>query len=940
MRTILFFILLLFFSIVSIYSFAGTIKGTVTDAANGTPLSGVIVNIKNTDKGIPTDIDGNYEFTDLADGNYELVFSFITYTKQTLPATIKGNNIVTLNVKLKAEGSELKTVTVQSGRVTHTETSVILEMRRSSSIVSGISAAQIQKTMDRNAADVVKRVPGVTIQDDKFIIVRGLTDRYNSVWLNDAGAPSSEIDKKAFSFDMIPSGLIDRILVFKTPAPELPGDFAGGMVKVYTTSLQDKNSVSVGVQSSYRTGSTGTNFNYNQPSATDWLGYDNGSRSLPSAVPSDKFFSTDPNINAITKSFNNSWIVNNKTLGPDGRFNAAVSNVFKFKKVKLGNTFGLAYSNTSTNYNISRKEWVDTTPVYNYNDLQSETKVNVGLLDNIAAVFGNNKIEFKNLYNQSGKSTVTVRSSAIDEELNAKRPDELGYAMAYESRAVYTSQLSGTHTSNNNDRKYEWTLGYTDLFWNQPDLKRILYTKNIGDTVFKAQVARQPDIYLGGGRYYGQLYEHVYSFNHNFTQKIHIDSNYAFDVSVGNYMEYKSRAFSARQLGYTLKSFMPDTLNSLPINQIFSENNVGGLGQYRIEDGTNDYDKYSATNTLIANYLAVKFPIGNRINVSGGVRYEYNKQTLLGYINGTDTITPEVTTKFLLPSFNASYSLNEKNLVRIAYGKTLNRPEFREWAPSLYYDFDDKALVFGSLNPAGTGDTLKVAQIQNIDARWEWYPSNGEMVHAGVFYKSFKDPIQRIILQGGADSKQISFGNGSTAYSMGVEIDIRKNLMFIDDLLKTNIFKNFAFVGNLSLIKSELTIDSAATKLTDQFKTSQLQGQSPYVVNVGLFYQNDSLGLQGSLLYNVAGPRIYALGRDLEGQESIGELPFKSMDLVLSKTIYKRFNISLGIQNLLDSKVHFVKDTNRDGKFDTKNDLDYKSFSPGRYISLGLKVKF
>jgi outer membrane receptor protein involved in Fe transport len=925
---------------VSSNAFAGTIKGKVTDAANGTPLSGVIVNIKNTDKGMPTDIDGNYEFKDLPDGTYEVAFSMITYSKQTLNAVIKGNNEVILNVKLKAEGGELKTVTVKTTRTTRTENAVILEMRKSSSIVSGISASQIQKTMDRNAADVVKRVPGVTIQDDKFIIVRGLADRYNTVWLNDAGAPSSEIDRKSFSFDMIPSGLIDRILVFKTPSPELPGDFAGGMIKVYTTSIPQKNSISIGFQTSYRSGSTGTSYNYNQPSGTDWLGYDDGSRSLPSSIPSTKFFSTDPNISAITKAFNNDWVIKNKTLGLDGRFNASIANIFNVGNIKIGNTFGLAYANTSSNYSINRKEWVDTTPVYDYTDKQSENKVNAGFLDNVAMLWGNNKIEFKNLYNQSGKSTLTERTDANNPELNAKRADELGYAMAYESRAVYTSQLSGTHTSRNDERKYNWTLGYTDLFWNQPDLRRILYTRQIGDTVFKAQVARQPDIYLGGGRYYAQLYEHIYSFNHQFSQKVHIDSSYTFEVSAGNYLEYKSRAFNARELGYTLKSFQPDTLNSLPINQIFAQQNVGGIGQYRIEDGTNDYDKYSATNTLIASYLMVKLPVGGRINISGGARYEHNTQTLVSYINGTDTITPKVTTNYLLPSINISYNFTQKSLLRLAYGKTLNRPEFREWSPSVYYDFDDKALIFGSLNPAGTGDTLKVCQIQNIDARWEWYPSNGEMIHAGVFYKSFRDPIQRIILQGGSDSKQITFANGNTAYAMGIELDIRKNLGFADEWFGTNSFKNFAFVGNLSIIKSELTIDSAATRLTDQFKTSSLQGQSPYVINIGLFYQNDSAGLQGSLLYNVAGPRMYALGRNLPGQESIGEMPFKSMDLVLMKEIHNHYIISLGIQNLLDSKVLFLKDINRDGKFDTNSDLEYKSLKPGRYFTIGLKVKF
>jgi hypothetical protein len=932
--------ILLSFLFSSIISFAGTIKGKITDATNGAPISDVTVKIKNTSHGVTTDTAGNYELNDIAEGNYELVFSLITYVEQTRNVTIKANSEATLDLKLKAEGSNLKGVTVRGTRASHTETAVILEMRKSSSIVSGISAAQIQKSMDRNAADVVKRVPGVTIQDDKFIIVRGLADRYNNVWLNDAGTPSSETDKKSFSFDMIPSGLIDRIMVYKTPAPELPGDFAGGMIKIYTTSLPAKNQISFNVQTSYRSNSTGTTFNYNQPSTTDWLGFDNGSRSIPAGVSSSKFLQSDPSNNATTKLFNNDWVIKNKTLGPDGRFNFSLANIYKLKKVKIGNTFGVTYSNTSTNYNIHRLDWDSAAKKVNYNDLQSETKVNVGLLDNAAIVFGNNKIEFKNLYNQTGKSSLVIRNNIPDADLNVV--DERSYNMGYQSTATYMSQLSGTHSNQNEERKYTWTLGYTDLFKNQPDLRRIRYNNRFAnDTVFRAQVQPGVDPNYGGGKYYAQLYEHTYSFTHQLGQKIHIDSTHSFELNVGNYIEYKNRSFSARELGYTLPpkaqylAYQKSLIN-LPINEIFAAQNVGTDSGFRMEDGSNFYDFYKANNTLIASFISLKFALGSRINVSGGARYEYNNQSITGVssVNTNDTATWKIKTKYLLPSINASYNFTEKSLLRIAYGKTLNRPEFREAGPTYFYDFEERAQNYGALL---NGDTLKVSEIQNVDMRWEWYPSSGEMVHVGAFYKSFKNPISRLV-SGGSDSKSFDYANVGSAYAMGLEVDVRKNLIFMDDWFRTRLFKNFAFVGNLSLIKSRLTIEKMKSDST-QLENSPLVGQSPYIINMGLFYQHDSLGLQGSLLYNVFGPRMYALGANSAGQESIGEMPFKSLDLVISKAFYKRFLINIGVQNLLDAKVLFVKDINRDGKFDKANDFEYKSYKPGRYFSIGLKVK-
>jgi hypothetical protein len=814
------------------------------------------------------------------------------------------------------------------------------EIRSANTVASGISAAQISKTLDRNTADIVKRVPGVTIMDDRFIVVRGLADRYNTVWLNDAGAPSSETDKKSFSFDLLPSGVIDRILIFKTPSPELPGDFAGGMVKVYTSSMPDKNQISFGVQASSRSNSTGTNFNYNTPSSTDWLGYDDGQRELPSDIGPKLIHKNDSNASAVSKSFGNPWILKTKKTAPDARINLAVSNVIKLNKVKVGNTLGVSYSNLKTNLSVDRQRWDSASENYHFVDLQSANTVNTGLLDNAAVIFGNSKIEFKNFYSQIGRSFVTVRNSQFtpgDSE-NVSR----SYIMGYESRATYASQLCGTHKSKDNKRKYDWTLGYTDLFKNMPALRSVTYNKlkEQDDSLFYVKTPAGGDLINGGGMYYAQLYEHVYSFNQNFTQKITISDRFKFDVNAGTYFEYKNRSFAARKFAYTIKpGALARKLGYLPINQIFVDSNVGPKDRYRIDEQTDPYDKYTGSNELLAGYVSVKVPVGQRINILGGVRYEYNVQSIDGYVS-VDTIKLKLPTKFMLPSLNATFAINENSLVRLAYGKSLNRPEFRETAPVYFYDYEEKAENYGSLYPTTVGtDTLKVAQIQNFDARYEWYPAAGEMIQIGGYYKSFTDPILRVLVPGkNADSKAFTFINAKNAYCMGAEIDLRKNLAPLDQLFKTKFFSDFFLVGNLSVTQSEMNIDTARVK--NQIPKTKMQGQSPYIVNVGLFYQNEKNGFQGSVLYNVFGPKMYAVGTINVGQQSIGEMPFKSLDVAVSKAFFSHYVLSLGVQNLLDSKVLFMQDINKDGKFDTTKDKEDKSVSPGRYFTIGLKVKF
>jgi TonB-dependent receptor len=918
---------------------AATISGTVRDGKDTSAMIGVIISIANSPRSAQTDIDGHYEFHDMPDGTYTLEFNYVSYAKESTTITVVGGADVSQDVVMKATGNQLTGTTVRTNRRTNTESSVILEIKKSNVVVSGISAAQISKTMDRNAADVVKRIPGVTIQDDRFITVRGLADRYNTVWLNDAGAPSAEADKKAFSFDIIPSGLIDRILIYKTPSPELPGDFAGGMVKVYTTSIPEKNTYTFGVSSSYRSGSAGESFNYNKKSSTDWLGYDKGVRSLPSIVTDEYVKTSQSNNNELSRAFGNDFQVFSKKQPLDLRVNGSASNVFKLGNVKLGSTIGFTYSNTSTNYNIRRQDFDDTDKVFNYNDQQSSNKANIGGLANIAAVIGNSKIEFKNLYNQIGNATVVSRTSNPD-SFNARGANEQSYAMGYESRATYSAQLTGNHHNDADSRKYTWAIGYTDLYRNQPNLRRIKYVEQepAGTGPYRAAMnAASMDVINGGGRYYASLFENIYSFSHQLTQKVSLIKNFEFDVNLGNYVEYKTRSFAARQFAYVLpnpSSQQTYNLPFLPVNEIFADSNVGGEGHFRIGEDTHDYDSYSATNRLIASFVSVTLPIGPRVKVVTGVRYEDNLYTLNAKVNQVPN-EPVVKTKFLLPSINASYNFNAKSLVRAAYGKTINRPEFRETAPLYFYDFDRSAGVYGALFPtsiSGNGDTLKVAQIQNVDVRYEFYPSSGEVIQIGGFYKHFKDPIQMVSYKSG--DRGYTFMNGTTAYAYGVEVDVRKNLSFLGE---QSIFRNLTVVGNLAFSRSELTLDTIGKFAQRLLPRAPLEGQSPYVLNTGIFYQSDSLGFQGSLLYNVYGPRAYSLGTIDDG--SIGELAFHSLDLAVSKTFFKHYQINAGVQNLLDQSYRFVMDGNRDLKF-TSDDLLYTNYKPGRYFTLGLRVRF
>ena len=360
---------LLFLYNSTIYSQKGGVKGTISDSKTQELLIGANILIQGTDLGTSTDLDGSYLLANINPGDYNLVFSYTSYKTQIVRISVIKDEVVELAIKLEEESIVLEGVTVTATRKSDSEVSMISSIKMSNLVVSGVSSQQISKSQDRDASEVVRRIPGVTIRDGRFVIVRGLIERYNSVWLNNAGTPSSEADVRAFSFDVIPSNAIDRILIFKTPAPELPADFAGAAIQIFTKSNADENGISFSYTTGYNNQATfNKNFENYSGSKTDWLGFDNGLRNLPANYPQDKnamaTLADNPNdaskqlINTIGKSFNKNWTTFNNAPIPNQSLNFSYSKRFLIGKVSVGNLTSLNYNNSNTFFNASKFELI------------------------------------------------------------------------------------------------------------------------------------------------------------------------------------------------------------------------------------------------------------------------------------------------------------------------------------------------------------------------------------------------------------------------------------------------------------------------------------------------------------------------------------------------------------------------------------------------------
>jgi TonB-dependent receptor len=931
--------------LVSLSSFGqnGTLDGRVLDSKTSEPIIGANVVIQGTTVGAATDIDGKFIISNVKPGTYNIVVSFVTYKTQTvLDVAVEGGKITSLEVPLPEEATELTEVVVTAKREINTDATLIKSIREAKLVVSGISSEQITRLPDRDAAQVMQRVPGVTIVDNRFVVVRGVPERYNQVMINGAIAPSTEIDRRSFSFDLIGSSSIDQMLIYKSATPELPGDFAGGLIQVVTKQPSNDEYTNVEMNFGYNTNATGKDFISSKGSSTDWLGFDNGFRNLPAGFPTSEILKTTTKNSSLReragKSLTNNFAPITKQAPFNTGFKFSMARNFNVGQVKFSNVTALMYSNSYLHstadflrYNTFTATSAEKRFEYNDNFYSNDVRFNVVHNWSID-LNARSKIDFKNLFVQLGEHETTLRTG--DDKIQNPNYDRANYAYHYLSRSIYSGQLMGQHKLGEGSSKVNWMLGYNSINRNEPDYRRFRTyrdkTSAGTEDPYTMQLPAAGNVFETG-RFWSDLKDRGYSNSFDFEKSFgdYTDKRKP-TIKAGYYAEYKTRSFNARYINYLYPSgsdFDPligQQLSMLPLTNIFAPENIKKENGFVIEEGTQPQDSYTGNNLLTAAYVSGSIPFG-KFDVSLGFRGEYNVQKLNAKTNtGVVAINNPIFSP--LPSVNLAYNLTERSLVRVAYSKTVNRPEFRELAPFLYYQYEYEAALIGSPN-------LKTATIDNVDVRWELYPNAGEIISVGGFYKNFKDPIETY-LQITSENPQLYYGNAPKATSYGIEFEFRKSLA---SLGVSKFLRNTSVNLNAAWIESSVDIGTSAAN-QNQIRNRPLQGQSPYIINAGIYYFDESSGLAVNVAYNVFGPRIFSVGDKLF--PSWWEMPRNSMDFQISKTWKKRFETKLNIRNLLDATYSIYQDNNSDNTIKTSEEAIIRKYQVGATYTLGFAWKF
>lgn len=906
---------LFFLIIVTGFSFIqaqnAKLTGKVVNTKNE-PLSSVSIKISGASGGVATDLEGRFTISLAIGKKYELEFSTVGYESKIISdVEVLAGQVNELNVLLEIKATTVENVTVTARRSSarlETVASSISFQKNTNTVASVISAESIRRSPDKNTGEVLKRTPGASIQEGKFIIVRGLADRYNQAMLNGILLTSTEPDRKTFSFDMIPAQMIDNIVINKAFVPEYPGEWAGGLIQVNTRDIPAKNFFNIQIGTGFNSQTIGKDYYKDaQGGKMDWLGTDDGTRGLPSSYTTKSNFDVLSNADktAIGKQLRSNWAPEKTTAPMNLSFQANGGFTTKLFGKGLGGTFGVIYSKTNrflkllNRSNVIDENTHDVSVVYNYDDNKYQQDISAGALGSLSLQLNaKNKVTVKSILNINSPNSVTQRQG-----VDFSRIEDLkGTEFTFKQNTFFTVQAAGDHVITNS-LKLKWYGAFNILDGYIPDQRRILYSKasNSADpyrAIISNSLSQQ-----SGSRIYQSLSDYIYTTGGDLTYNFKwLGQTQA--IKGGYMLQIKDRLYDAQLFA----NYLPldnDALRQLSPDVIFSPENfgTGTDNKFAFDAIKGNTFRYMANTILNAGFIQFDNQFTKDLRVVWGVRVEDYDQ-LVGSVKKWDPRHTHEEVRDFLPGLNATVKLNNKTNLRLSGSQTVIRPELRELAFLNLYDFELNASVQG--NPF-----LKRTKVSNLDLRYEIYPKSGEVLTAGIFYKYFQNAIEQIFNGQGGGASTFTYQNAKKANSYGVEIEMRKKLSFSDAL------KNFTFQANAAYIKSK--VKDQTLKLD-----RSLQGQSPYVLNLGLLYDLEKAGFNATLLFNQIGERIYLVGDAFAGAPDVYEAPRPLLDLQLAKKFMKnKSEIRLSISDLLNQTQYFYQNTN-DKKTFQKNADAYR----------------
>ena len=882
----------------------GRIVGRVLDGARGTPLSGAVVEIVGTPIRIAanTSIDGRYTLADVPAGEATVRVRLIGYGPKIVSGVrVVAGTTVGQDISLASDVVQLEELAVTSEAERGSVSKALNEQRSATGIINGITAEEISKTPDGDAGQAVQRVSGVTVQEGKFVFVRGLGERYTTTALNGARIPSLEPERKVVPLDLFPSGMLEGITTSKTFVPDQPGDMTGAEVNLKTREYPSRRIITFSAGTGFNTSGFRNDVIKAPAIGREWLGFGADRRALSAELRAagDLSAVTPEQEKALLGTFRNSWSARSGQGNPNGSFGVSVGGEDPVLGQPLGYLLSLSYStgqeireNERKGIAINGAEPGSALPLNVYDGSTARNSILWGGLVNLSTRMGaGTRFTTSHTYTRSADneaSVLTGNNEEFGQQFEFTR-------LTYTERSMRSNQLTGEHLFGTR-HLINWSASISGVTREEPDRSDIGYV--VGPD-------GRPMEWFGAARFATRTFS---SLSENGTD---LSANYQLAlgaaarpilVKVGAARRTTTRDSEIRAYDIVNRSLTTEELRQAP-EQIF-DGTYAAAGKLLLH--ANAFGgSYEADDKVTAAFGMLDIPVGASIRVIGGARLEKWKLDVLTTTAQAEIVPARPRASDLLPSLAINVALKENQNLRLSGSRTVSRPEYRELSPVPYFEQVGLLTTFGNPN-------LRRATINNADLRWEWFPTSAEVVSVSLFAKRFDNPIEKIlVLQAGTSA--LGFVNADAANNYGVELELRKNLGMLGSVLLP-----FTLFANTTLMKSDITPGSEV--LTNANRP--MVGQSEYVANAGLSFLSGSGRASATLLYNVTGPRISEAGGG--GLPDTYERARQMVDLSVQLPLFSAAAVKVDARNLLDSPVTFEQ-----------GGVTRHRYTTGRVFSLG-----
>ncbi len=901
------------------------LSGRVIDE-RGAPVAGARIFVRGRTERAETGPDGRFQLL-LPAGPRALSAVKSGFATQTLELE-HGPDEAPVELRL-VEAAHSLSFEVVAPRVEGGGAAMLEERRTSSQVSDVLGAEEMRRTGDSSAAGALRRVTGLTLVGGRYIYVRGLGERYSSTLLNGASLPSPEPERRVVPLDLFPTGVLDSVVVQKTFSPDMPAEFGGGTVALRTRGIPKEPLLELGLSGAWAQGTTGRAGLVAPGGKTDWLGVDDGTRALPTIVAlasgqekiaEGDMFSlsgyTAEELETFGEAMPNRWRLDERTLPPDSGGSLTAGHALRLPGVlELGGLVSGSYDQGWSSDEYERRYYLlgaggalEEGHRYDFRETTREIMLG-GIAVAGLRLLDDHELTLTELRIRNTDAEARIYQGFnrdLDGDLRVQRSRWLQRALRYTQLAA-DHRFSPLRLPGADPVGLRWHLAWTEARRYEPDRREwredyeaaletwLLSDRPEGNQIVYSDLREQ-------GR--DQAVALALPFPVPF-----FEQQGQLQAGLGN--ATKERGVDTRRYKYMHKGprSNDDAVLALDADEIFVPENIGNDG-FQFEEITRETDNYQAEQQVGALWASLELPVTPSTRLLGGLRQETARQWVETFELFNPSQTPvraELETKDLLPALGLVQKLPHEMQVRLGYGKTLSRPDFRELSPATFNDVTGGRQTYG--NP-----DLERALIHNVDARWEWFPGPGEVLGVGAFYKRFLDPIEQIVIVSAQHS--VTYANAEAATDLGVELDGRT---FLGGLIDDRMFIG----GNLAIIHSR--VDLGESGGIESSRQRALQGQSPYVLNLQLGWEDPEAERHATLVYNVFGPRIMDVGA--LGAPDSYELPVHALDLVASQGLGAGFKLGLKAKNLLDWPAR-----------QTQGDKIVESVRAGR--ELGLKLSW